>query len=247
MGKFIDLTGQTFGDWEVVSYNGNSYWNCKCTHCGQERVILGYKLKNSTPKCDCTHGRELIIPIGTVIDDVTVIGVTGTQDYDCKCKCGRIVHLKKYDLTHGRRTICGHVDKKDLTGKKFGEWTVLRHSYDRMWTCQCSCGTIRDVQDYSLTHGKSLSCGHPIKDGNKVEVGEHINHWTVLENLGYGKFRCRCDCGNESIVNVSSLRYGYSKSCGCANGQLRKDSMLSKYGEVTASKQHFQGAQLSFG
>lgn len=79
MGKFIDLTGQTFGDWEVVSYNGNSYWNCKCTHCGQERVILGYKLKNSTPKCDCTHGRELIIPIGTVIDDVTVIGVTGTQ------------------------------------------------------------------------------------------------------------------------------------------------------------------------
>lgn len=236
MGKFIDLTGQTFGDWEVVSYNGNSYWNCKCTHCGQERVILGYKLKNSTPKCDCTHERELIIPIGTVIDDVTVIGVTGTQDYDCKCKCGRIVHLKKYDLTHGRRTICGHVDKKDLTGKKFGEWTVLRHSYDRMWTCQCSCGTIRDVQDYSLTHGKSLSCGHPIKDGNKVEVGEHINHWTVLENLGYGKFRCRCDCGNESIVNVSSLRYGYSKSCGCANGQLRKDSMLSKYGEVTASK-----------
>lgn len=236
MGKFIDLTGQTFGDWEVVSYNGNSYWNCKCTHCGQERVILGYKLKNSTPKCDCTHGIELIIPIGTVIDDVTVISVTGTQDYDCKCKCGRIVHLKKYDLTHGRRTICGHVDKKDLTGQKFGDWTVLKHSHDRMWTCQCSCGTIRDVQDYSLTHGKSLSCGHPIKDGNKVEVGEHINHWTVLENLGYGKFRCRCDCGNESIVNVSSLRYGYSKSCGCMNGQLRKDSMLSKYGEVTTSK-----------
>lgn len=236
MGKFIDLTGQTFGDWEVMSYNKNSYWNCKCIHCGQERVILGYKLKNSTPKCDCTHGRELIIPIGTVIDDVTVIGVTGTQDYNCKCKCGRIVHLKKYDLTHGRRTICGHVDKKDLTGQKFGEWTVLRHSHDRMWTCQCSCGTIRDVQDYSLTHRKSLSCGHPIRDGNNVEVGEHINHWTVLENLGYGKFRCRCDCGNESIVNVSSLRYGYSKSCGCMNGQLRKDSMLSKYGEVTTSK-----------
>lgn len=235
MGKFIDLTGQTFGDWKVVSYNGNSYWNCKCTHCGQERVILGYKLKNSTPKCDCTHERELIIPIGTVIDDMTVIGVTGTQDYDCKCKCGRIVHLKKYDLTHGRRTICGHVDKKDLTGKKFGEWTVLRHSYDRMWTCQCSCGTIRDVQDYSLTHGKSLSCGKCNTQNSKVTPGVRFGEWEVLSIVSPTMALCKCSCGKTREVNIYTLLNGKSTSCGHTMNQDRVLDLTGRqFGELTA-------------
>lgn len=35
---------------------------------------------------------------------------------------------------------------KNLTGKTFGEWTVL-HKADKpyYYTCQCSCGEIKDV------------------------------------------------------------------------------------------------------
>jgi hypothetical protein len=51
---------------------------------------------------------------------------------------------------------------RDLTGLKFGSWTVDSfHGLDRrnyMWNCTCSCGTKRLVCSYSLTKGKTTRC-----------------------------------------------------------------------------------------
>ena len=54
----------------------------------------------------------------------------------------------------------------DLTGQKLGRWLVLEYrecfnkppSHHR-WLCQCDCGTVREVQDHTLRHGISKSCG----------------------------------------------------------------------------------------
>jgi hypothetical protein len=49
-------------------------------------------------------------------------------------------------------------------GTKFGEWTVLarapKHpwSLHARWTCQCSCGVVRDVRGATLRDGGSLRC-----------------------------------------------------------------------------------------
>ena len=55
---------------------------------------------------------------------------------------------------------------EDLTGKKFGRWTVIKRvennkNGDSMWLCQCSCDkhTLRVVRGGSLRQGKSTSCG----------------------------------------------------------------------------------------
>lgn len=44
MGKFVDLIGQTFGEWTVLSYAGvkgkNGYWLCRCS-CGKEQEVRG--------------------------------------------------------------------------------------------------------------------------------------------------------------------------------------------------------------
>lgn len=51
----------------------------------------------------------------------------------------------------------------DLTGAKFGRWTVLRKS-DRPyhWVCRCTCGEVREVIYIGLLNGTSRSCGnHP--------------------------------------------------------------------------------------
>jgi len=56
---------------------------------------------------------------------------------------------------HGRRFI-------DLTGKRFGRWTVLAILRDRgavRWLCRCDCGTSRIVHGKLLRKGKSKSCG----------------------------------------------------------------------------------------
>lgn len=70
--------------------------------------------------------------------------------------------------------MSGHRSKrnsayKDLTGKPFGKWTVLRQaeprrygkrgSLRRYWFCQCACGTFREIDGGNLTSGHTESCG----------------------------------------------------------------------------------------
>ena len=51
----------------------------------------------------------------------------------------------------------------DLTGKKFGKWTVMyRTSSSRSgattWRCKCDCGLEKDVYGSHLSYGKSNGC-----------------------------------------------------------------------------------------
>lgn len=54
--------------------------------------------------------------------------------------------------------------RKNLEGKKFGEWTVLSFSHREnkltYWLCKCSCGKERSVLSANLKNGASSSCGH---------------------------------------------------------------------------------------
>lgn len=53
----------------------------------------------------------------------------------------------------------------DLTGKRFGKWTVLEKTELRntggavYWKCKCDCDVIRNVLSTSLNQGLTLSCG----------------------------------------------------------------------------------------
>lgn len=46
----------------------------------------------------------------------------------------------------------------------FNEWTVIagplyKHTRAKHWTCECTCGAIKDVSQYNLTHNFSKNCG----------------------------------------------------------------------------------------
>ena len=55
---FIDLSGQRFGRWSIVSYagpnkNGNAQWNVRCD-CGTEKTVLSTTLrKGESNSCGC--------------------------------------------------------------------------------------------------------------------------------------------------------------------------------------------------
>lgn len=60
-GKYIDLTGHTFGRLKVINLDHKThykwgtilYWKCKCS-CGNEKIIRGLDLKNGkTKSCGC--------------------------------------------------------------------------------------------------------------------------------------------------------------------------------------------------
>lgn len=64
------------------------------------------------------------------------------------------------------------------------------------------------------------------KNFKDIPIGTKFHRWTVIRcvgvdpNSGGYRWLCRCDCGNESSVDGTSLRSGSSKSCGCLSSEI---------------------------
>lgn len=52
--------------------------------------------------------------------------------------------------------------------------------------------------------------------------GKRFNYLTVIRCAGGKGWLCRCDCGNEKVVNTTHLVRGRDKSCGCRMRELLK-------------------------
>lgn len=74
--------------------------------------------------------------------------------------------------------------RKDLTGKRFGRYTVIEYvgtKHDKngknakaQWKCQCDCGNIRVVDSASLLLGRSKSCGCLCREENSKRMKQQI-------------------------------------------------------------------------
>lgn len=51
----------------------------------------------------------------------------------------------------------------------------------------------------------------------RLTVEEKVHPNTINKKNKHIYWRCRCDCGNETLVNGSSLRDGTTTSCGCVS------------------------------
>ena len=76
----------------------------------------------------------------------------------------------------------------------------------------------------------------------KDETGNRYGRLTVIERAGstsggIALWKCRCDCGNETVVAGSKLRNGLTVSCGCkmreSGGHNFKDLVGQKFGYLT--------------
>lgn len=158
MSKREKLEGLRFGEWEALEYLGNRKYLCRCS-CGKEKIVEGYSLKSGATK-SCGHATsEFKDETGKTYGDLIVLGYEGNRMFRCRCSCGKeILVLGKY-LRNGATKSCGHWKKDDLTGRVFGEWTVIEYSGNLRWKCRCSCGTVKDVLAQNLKNGRSTSCG----------------------------------------------------------------------------------------
>lgn len=128
------------------------------------------------------------------------------------------------------------MEKEDLTGQRFGMWTVLYHAGRKgnstYWHCRCDCGNEKDLPKANLTRGLSTSCGCTRKNrhpSNFIDLtGERFGRLLVQE-IAYKKgweiyWKCKCDCGKTTNVLSAKLRNGKTKSCGC----LRKEMLVKR-------------------
>ena len=129
MSKFIDLTGQIFGKLSVLSRanyskSGKIKWNCICK-CGEEVIVIGNNLKNSTTKsCGCLMRGELrqtkfIDLVGRRFEKLLVKNrdnntKSGKARWNCLCDCGNEKIIDSYHLIHGNIKSCGCIKKEML-------------------------------------------------------------------------------------------------------------------------------------
>lgn len=111
------------------------------------------------------------------------------------------------------------------------------------YICSCVCGGSLEVLGENLRSGHSTSCGC-VQDENrrkkaKDATGRRFGRLTVLgeaekyvspSGKEMRRVKLRCDCGNESIAALHSLKSGYAASCGCYRTELAIGS--ARHGEA---------------
>lgn len=136
---------------------------------------------------------------------------------------------------------------RDLTGQRFGKLLVVQRfgtvrNKEATWLCACDCGRSKVVVGYSLTGGKTNSCGkHGSKHRLKDITGQRFGRLVVLSRVGSDKrnratWLCSCDCDPDktSVVSSRDLLRGHKLSCKCL--QLEMFALLTtRHGQARRS------------
>lgn len=168
--KFIDWDEQPLGemtDAAIAKKTGVTRENVR-----QQRAKRG--IPSCWDKSECT----IIEMVGRQYGYLRVIerspekSANGAARWVCACKCGEEIVVEGTRLRNGSTRSCGCMTReyheslvKDLTGKKFGKWTVLERwptkdkNRNMKWLCECDCGKRSVVYGNSLKTGRSQSCG----------------------------------------------------------------------------------------
>ena len=139
----------------------------------------------------------------------------------------------------------------DLAGRTFGMLTVIKRVDDikpgrPMWLCQCECGNTTTVSSTALTKPngtKSCGCLRHKPSPTLIDLTDQtFGKLTVLRRdetttAGKAKWICGCECGNVVSVPSNSLRQGKTKSCGCAQFQLKHDLAGQEFGYLLVEEQ----------
>ena len=108
----------------------------------------------------------------------------------------------------------------DVTGQRFGKLIAL-HKIEKtkptVWAFLCDCGKETNALIANVKRGmtQSCGCGRIGPDITNVRFGR----LTALR-YEFGKWVCQCDCGNSHSATSTSLRFGYTKSCGCLKKEV---------------------------
>ncbi len=197
------------------------------------------------------EGNKKKIAAGYRFGKLTVAADTGKRKgtsvvWRCDCDCGGSIELDTRAIQRHTILDCGCETKvtpkaRDLTGKRFGKLVVLSPTEKRMdsgsvvWKCKCDCGKEAEVSARRLVRGKVRSCGCLSNPPRKDYIGKRFGRLTVVDYAGTARelgktgkenyWKCRCDCGKETIVGQTELQNGETQSCGCLHKERFLESL----------------------
>lgn len=126
--------------------------------------------------------------------------IKGSLRYNCVCDCSKNTIVYKQSLIRDNGTkSCGCLKKNhfvDLTGKQFGNFTILKLIGQNKWKCwiylvKCICGKEIVQEGNDVKSGKISSCGC---ERNKWQIDRvKENPYHILENNVYADYRKKAE------------------------------------------------------
>lgn len=260
MPKRPYLVGQRFGKLIVIKLSDKKnnrnikMWECKCD-CGATCYATTNSLKtNNTRSCGCLQ-KEIASQLKSIdltgqqfgmltvieLDDTRI--TKGNKHWKCKCSCGRFSSPTTHALLSGNTKSCGCQQKKpikDLTGQRFGHWTVIELDRNKnnfiYWICQCDCGNIKSVRGNNLKSGDSTNCGC-LKSKGEVFVNDWLkeNNFIFQREYSYpdlkgDKAPLRFDFYvNGKLIEVMGIQHYNKKGWGVSEQLKRYDELKYNY------------------
>ena len=131
--------------------------------------------------------------------------------------------------------------KIDIINQKFNHLTVLEDLGGGKVLCQCDCEnkTVLECYKKNVKSGRQKSCGCASrKKGVEYIVGQQFGNWVVLQELGYGKVLCECQCKDKTVRELykKAVVNGQTKSCGCMRATNCNDTKQQTGSNITKYK-----------
>lgn len=180
----IDLTGQSFGDLEVLGLHradrAGAFWVLECS-CGNAKVMSGSYLRRGTAKhCGCKPTAEILT--GQKYGRLLVLGLhdhsAGKTRWVCECECGNFSSQLAAALKNKSVVSCGCFARERASkrakekafqiegGTRFTRLTVIKRVPNEgksgrksQFLCVCDCGVEKVISGPNLVREKSKSCG----------------------------------------------------------------------------------------
>lgn len=274
VGRAKDLRGQVFGRLTVLYRVKNKgkqvVWRCVC-ECGATKDVMGASLtRGNTVSCGCYNKEKISNDLtGKRFGRLVALKPTGNKrrryiEWECLCDCGGTAFVASGDLTYGSVTSCGCKNAIiDLVGQKFDKLTVVKLLEEKgptgqaMWECVCDCGVIVKRRGTDLRYRNTHSCGSATCMGiEKDMTGMVFGKLTVISKSDFKNsysnhtyWNCKCECGNDCVINGHNLRSGQTKSCGCllSTGEMKIAQLLNYNKIVFEQQKRFDGCNLHDG
>lgn len=240
--KRIDITGQRFGQLEVIGYartiDKAARWYCRCD-CGVEVEIIGDNLRSgNTTSCGCAKIRLLTkhghSPHGSQSPEyrswVGMIARCTREKNTAYKSCGGNgikVHPAWFDFRQfladmGPKPSPDHIL---VRRNKLGNYEPGNCHWDLKLPAR------KPKRRISLSPDEVIGAGR--RFGRLVAMSPVSRNRCRPDQVSW---LCRCLCGSELVINSWKLRAGYVASCGC----------LAKEGLSVPAKSHGRSKQANF-